>query len=72
MISGKVVDLVQIIHNKHIPGGPGSVRLTDRDAFVLIMLYSREPSTTLRGCQLRLYHTTGDDRLSSNNLQLLH
>ena len=59
MFNGKIISPVQIISGKNIPRGPGSIALTDVDAFVLLMIYHREPSTTLRGYQVGLYSATG-------------
>jgi len=56
---GRVIEPKEILANRDLPSGPGSISLSDLDAFVILMLYHQEPSMTLKGYRLGLYAYTG-------------
>ena len=66
MSKGRVKDPIEIHWEREHPTGPGSICLRDIDAFVIMMLYHQEPSTTLRGYVNGLFPHR-DPRLSSDD-----
>ena len=59
MCAGRVIEPAVIIRDKDMPSGPGSIAMSDLDAFILLMIHNTNPSTSLRGYQRGLCSATG-------------
>ena len=47
--AGRLIDPAVIVRDKDMPSGPGTITLSDLDAFMLLQIHHTEPSTSLRG-----------------------
>ena len=57
--AGQVVAPDIIYSNRNVPVGPGSIRLTSEDRFVLYCLYQKDPTRSLRSYVYWLFSYTG-------------
>ena len=55
----RVIEPAVIIRDKDLPSGPGSIAMSDLDAFVILMIHQTAPSTSLSGYQRGVYSATG-------------